>query len=166
MTWQLRHALAADIDDIMQLESSTFGADAWSQRTMLSELQSGDCWYVVAFRPHTPEKIEGYAGLQAAKGAEAAEIQTIAVSTESRREGLGRVLMRTLINEAMKRGADEVFLEVRADNPAAQNLYLSLGFEQIAVRKNYYQPDGVDALVMRLTPAPRQPGLAAHGDAS
>jgi ribosomal protein S18 acetylase RimI-like enzyme len=54
----------------------------------------------------------------------------------------------------------EDFLEVRADNPVAQAMYTAFGFERIAVRPRYYQPDGVDAWVMRasLTPAPSGPG--------
>jgi ribosomal protein S18 acetylase RimI-like enzyme len=40
-------------------------------------------------------------------------------------------------------------LEVRADNVVAQSLYASRGFEVIATRAKYYQPAGVDALVMR-----------------
>jgi ribosomal protein S18 acetylase RimI-like enzyme len=59
--------------------------------------------------------------------------------------------MLALIGEARNRGAGEVFLEVRADNPGAQTLYRTLGFEEIGVRPHYYQPDGVDAIVMRLT---------------
>jgi ribosomal protein S18 acetylase RimI-like enzyme len=58
--------------------------------------------------------------------------------------------MVALLDEARSRDAAEVFLEVRADNPNAQQLYASLGFEQIAVRAQYYQPDGVDAHIMRL----------------
>jgi ribosomal protein S18 acetylase RimI-like enzyme len=42
------------------------------------------------------------------------------------------------------------FLEVRADNDAAVALYESEGFEAIDRRVGYYQPDGVDAIVMRL----------------
>jgi ribosomal protein S18 acetylase RimI-like enzyme len=60
------------------------------------------------------------------------------------------MLMLALIAEAGIRGAVFVFLEVRADNPAARALYDELGFEQIAVRNQYYQPDGVDAQIMRL----------------
>jgi ribosomal protein S18 acetylase RimI-like enzyme len=59
--------------------------------------------------------------------------------------------MVAMIGEAARRGAREVFLEVRADNPNAQRLYDSLGFRSIAVRQHYYQPDDVDAIVMRLT---------------
>jgi [ribosomal protein S18]-alanine N-acetyltransferase len=43
-----------------------------------------------------------------------------------------------------------VFLEVRADNPVAQGLYASRGFAVVGRRPRYYQPDGVDAIVMRL----------------
>lgn len=160
MAWQLRRAVAADLDSIMQLENSVFGTDAWSADSMMGELSSDHCWYVVAFRPETPKLIEAYAGLHAPSCSATADIQTIAVAPTARRAGLGRTIVRTLINEAMKRGATEVFLEVRADNPGAESLYRSLGFEQIAVRKRYYQPDNVDALVMRLIPARREAAFA------
>jgi [ribosomal protein S18]-alanine N-acetyltransferase len=42
-----------------------------------------------------------------------------------------------------------VFLEVRADNPRAHGLYLRRGFEDLGIRRGYYQPSGVDAIVMR-----------------
>ncbi|GAB3028827.1 hypothetical protein GCM10027052_00620 [Parafrigoribacterium mesophilum] len=156
MTWQLRRARPADLATIMVLEKSIFTADAWSTATMKRDLLNPQCYYLVAFDPETPETIDGYAGLFAPSGAGDADIQTIAVAEASRRAGLGRVLMLSLITEARHRGARQVFLEVRADNPAAQNLYRTLGFEQIGVRVAYYQPDGVDALTMRLTvPEPR-----------
>lgn len=166
MTWQLRRADAGDLESIMRLETSIFGSDAWSSGTMRDELANANTWYLVAFRPETPESIEAYAGLLSPRGAKEADIQTIAVAEGARRGGLGRTLVTSLVNEARKRGATEVFLEVRADNPGAQALYRSLGFEGIAVRENYYQPDGVDAIVMRLTvPARRstftEPGMGA-----
>ena len=86
----------------------------------------------------------------APRGAGEGDIQTIAVAPRARRHGLGRALMLALIGEARNRAAREVFLEVRADNPGAQTLYRALGFEEIGVRPRYYQPDGVDAIVMRL----------------
>lgn len=121
---------------------------------MLSDLSSRHCYYLVAFHVETPDRVEGYAGLLAPAGGTQADIQTIAVAEPARRTGLGRVMMQTMLSEARARGAHEVFLEVRADNPGAQNLYRSLGFEQIAVRPNYYRPDGVDAHIMRLALAP------------
>ena len=88
--------------------------------------------------------------------AELGDNQTIAVAADARRQGIGRALMHALMVEARDRGASELFLEVRDDNPSAQRMYDSLGFERIAVRPNYYQPDGVDAIVMKLTiPEPK-----------
>jgi N6-L-threonylcarbamoyladenine synthase len=167
MTWQLRRAMPTDLTAIMALENSIFTSDAWSRATMERDLANPQCYYLVAFRPETPETIDGYAGLFAPNRAGEADIQTIAVAESSRRAGLGRVLVLSLIAEARRRGAREVFLEVRADNPGAQHLYRALGFEQIGVRVAYYQPDGVDALTMRLTvPEPRiAPAVGAAQDA-
>ncbi len=79
-----------------------------------------------------------------------ADIQTIAIAEASRGRGRGRALLRALLQTARDRGAREVFLEVRADNPTAAALYASEGFVEIARRPRYYQPDDVDAIVMRL----------------
>ncbi len=135
----------------MTIENSVFGSDAWSAETMAAELADRHGYYVVAFPVEDPTHIEAYAGLRAPLREPQADIQTIAVAESARRRGLGRVLMLTLVGEARQRGATELFLEVRADNPSAQALYESLGFEAIAVRPRYYQPDDVDAIVMRLS---------------
>jgi ribosomal-protein-alanine acetyltransferase len=158
--WQLRAATMADLDAIMAIETGTFTTDAWSKASMRAEIASPHTRYVVATDPAVPDEVAGYAGLLAPRSSAQADIQTIAVIERARRRGLGRLLMVTLIDEATTRGAGEVFLEVRADNPGAQALYLSLGFEELAVRTNYYQPDGVDAIIMRLTIAGIRPSTA------
>jgi ribosomal-protein-alanine N-acetyltransferase len=150
MTWQLRRATPDDLDAIMAIEHTVFASDAWSEESMAAELGDRHGYYLVAFPVGEPSRVEAYAGLRAPNREPQADIQTIAVAGTARRQGLGRVLMQTLIGEARQRGAQEVFLEVRADNPGAQALYESLGFEAIAIRPRYYQPDDVDAIVMRL----------------
>jgi [ribosomal protein S18]-alanine N-acetyltransferase len=166
-SWQLRRATPADLDAIMALETSIFTTDAWSPATMSAELVGEHGYYLVAHRvdatdandstdatdapdaADAPDTIEGYAGLLAPRGAEQADIQTIAVAETARRHRIGRTLVAALVKEASARGAREVFLEVRADNPGAQALYREFGFEQIGVRQHYYQPDDVAAIVMR-----------------
>jgi len=148
--WQLRRATVDDVEAIMELERTTFTTDAWSEHSMRTEIAGEHGYYLVAFEPEHPERLDAYAGLLAPRGAIEGDIQTIAVAPRARRNGLGRSLMLALIGEARKRGAREVFLEVRADNPGAQKLYRDLGFEEIGVRPRYYQPDDVDAIVMRL----------------
>lgn len=97
-----------------------------------------------------PVGLLGYAGLLAPAGSGQGDIQTIAVAPAARGMGLGRGLMHALITQARRRHVTELFLEVRADNAIARALYASLGFRQIGVRRGYYQPDGVDAITMRL----------------
>lgn len=147
MVWMLRRASVEDLDAIMAIETTTFTSDAWPRNLMRAELANANTYYLVA----QGQAIEGYGGLMAPRGSGQADIQTIAVVEGARGKGLGRTLMNALLSEARTRGANEVFLEVRADNPGAQHLYDSLGFERIDQRKNYYQPDGVDAVIMRLT---------------
>jgi len=150
MAWQLRDAGPDDLDAIMAIEHAVFPRDAWSRESMLAELSNTHGRYVVAFDQSQPHELLAYAGLLAPRGATQADIQSVAVVESARRRGLARTLVQTLIAEARDRGAREIFLEVRVDNPNAQSLYDSLGFERIAVRKGYYQPDNVDGAVMRL----------------
>ena len=83
-------------------------------------------------------------------------------------QGIGSALLRALLAEAARRGCAEVFLEVRVDNPRAQQLYRRHGFADVGVRRGYYQPSGTDALVMRrpadpadVTPAHRLPAAVS-----
>jgi [ribosomal protein S18]-alanine N-acetyltransferase len=85
--------------------------------------------------------------LARAAGGEA-EILTLAVAPQARGKGLGRGLLQAAIKRAQAMGAQTMFLEVGADNPAALALYARLGFVKAGLRKGYYQ--GRDALVLRL----------------
>jgi ribosomal-protein-alanine N-acetyltransferase len=80
-------------------------------------------------------------------------VLTLAVRPGARRAGAGRSLMRALMDEAARRGAREMFLEVAEGNDAARALYAALG-GQVAGRRRRYYPDGSDALVLRLALSP------------
>ena len=78
-------------------------------------------------------------------------IMTLAVAHTSQGKGIGHMLMHDIMALAEQNAAAKVFLEVRASNVAAQQLYLKWQFKQIAMRKAYYQtPDQQreDALIM------------------
>ncbi|WP_349775149.1 ribosomal protein S18-alanine N-acetyltransferase [Curtobacterium sp. MCSS17_007] len=147
---RLRRAVPQDLDDIMWLEHVSFPTDAWSASQMAGELYSPHGYYVVVETTDDgAPTVVGYAGLSSLAGNPVADVQTIAVAADQRGNGIGKVLFGELLDEARRRGVHEVFLEVRADNPVAQAMYVAFGFERIAVRPRYYQPDGVDAWVMR-----------------
>ena len=147
MTWQLRRAAADDLAALMALENEIYPDDAWSSENMARELTGEHTYYLVAIGDDG--EIDAYAGLMAPLGTGQGDIQTVTVAPRARRQGLARTLLQQLIDEARRRGAEELFLEVRADNEGAQALYTELGFEAIAVRKGYYK-GGIDALSMKL----------------
>lgn len=156
MTVSIRQATSTDVASIDQWEQELFGTDAWSRAVITDELSHPDSYYLVATEG---DRLVGYAGLRAAyvEGGQG-DIQTIAVVPGHRRQGLGRRLLRQLLDEATRRGVGEVFLEVRADNPGALELYLSEGFREITRRRRYYQPDDVDAVVMSRRMSENFPG--------
>jgi ribosomal-protein-alanine N-acetyltransferase len=78
------------------------------------------------------------------------EVLNLAVDPPFRRRGLARSLLEHGLVALRRRGADEVFLEVRASNDSAQALYRSRGFEQVGTRAAYYRSPVEDALVLRL----------------
>ena len=147
----IRLATEADLELIMTLEHASFPRDAWPHESMLFELNANHTRYFVLFDDPSETALKAYAGLSKLPDNFSADVQTIAVDPAARGQGFGRQLMERLLTEAVNLGATEIFLEVRADNPVAQNLYASLGFDHIDTRKRYYQPDDVDAWVMRLT---------------
>lgn len=141
----LRDMTPADIPAVHELECRLFPVDAWPLQMFAAELAQAETRrYLVAERAG---RIVGYAGLMCIQPI--ADVQTIAVVPEQEGRGIGSALLTELIRESRLRRAEDVLLEVRADNPRAQQLYRRYGFEQIHVRPRYYR-DGVDALIMRL----------------
>ncbi|MBE0008835.1 MULTISPECIES: ribosomal protein S18-alanine N-acetyltransferase [unclassified Arthrobacter] len=145
MTFSLRDLLLEDVPAVAQLELELFPVDAWPLEMFLDEVsQTHTRRYLVA---EVDGRMVGYAGVMVV--ATTADIQTIGVLPECEGRGIGSAMLTELLAEARRRGAAEVLLEVRADNPRAQDLYLRNGFEHIHTRRKYYR-DGVDAWVMRL----------------
>lgn len=134
-----------DVPAVNALEQKLFPVDAWPLQMFFDELSQPETRrYLVA---ESSDGIVGYAGLMCIEPI--ADVQTIAVVPEYEGQGIGSTLLTGLIEEARRRRAADVLLEVRADNPRAQQLYVRFGFEQIHIRPRYYR-DGVDALIMRL----------------
>ncbi|TDE17941.1 ribosomal protein S18-alanine N-acetyltransferase [Actinomadura sp. 6K520] len=135
-----------DLPAILRLERALFPEDAWSEEMLREELaeQPRTRHYVVAEAPGGD--LVGYAGLAAAGGQ--ADVQTIGVRADQRGGGIGAALLTELLEEAARRNSESVFLEVRADNAGARRLYKRFGFDEVGVRRRYYQPSDVDAIVM------------------
>lgn len=139
MTW-------TDIPTLERLDAELFAQDAWAAPTWWAELAGRPRRdYVVAVDP--TDAVVGYAGLD--HGGDVADVMTIAVAPAAQGTGLGDRLLTELLDRARRGGAQAVMLEVRADNAPALALYARHGFARLSVRRRYYQPGDVDALVLR-----------------
>ncbi len=146
----LRTMVSADMPAVMALEHELFPDDAWTPEMFASEFaESPDRrLYLVAETVEGAGSLIGYAGMLFTGGPEA-DVLTLAVHPGHWGNGTGTALLRALLDEAVRRQCAEVFLEVRKDNARARGLYLRHGFVEVGVRRGYYQPAGVDAIVMR-----------------
>lgn len=140
-----------DPDDIAAMdavERACFPDDAWTPAMLLAQIGRADgigLGLVAAETAPGPRRLSGLALGWAAGGV--AELLRIAVSPVLRRQGSGRALLGAFLGQALDRGAEEIWLEVRADNTAALGLYRAAGFEESGRRRRYYS-DGVDAVLM------------------
>lgn len=143
---ELRRLSGSDLEQVMRIENELFEAEAWSSKTMADELVAANSFYIGVF----DVDLVGYAGLRVSPGDFASDVLTIGVSRQHQGKGIGRQLMLELLAYAKRCGSEQVFLEVKESNSSAISLYKSLGFEQIDLRKKYYQPSGENAVVMKL----------------
>ena len=140
-----------DLPAVMTLERALFGPECWTEELFWSELAQPESRHYLSAYDATstlgaPDVLVGYGGL--ACYADEAFVQTLAVAPDAQRHGVGTMLLRALLAEAQRRGLHRVGLEVRADNDAAQRLYVRHGFDVVGRRRGYYQHSGVDAIVM------------------
>jgi len=137
---------AAHVDELMRYERDMFGTEAWSRNGYLGELADTRHRHYVAAESDDGGLL-GWAGVMVVQ--DVAEILTVGVVPAARRTGLARLMLADLLDEAVRRGAGEAFLEVRVDNDPARELYRSEGFEEIGLRRGYYDGGRVDAVTMR-----------------
>lgn len=142
----LTPALKHHVPQMLTIENDLFGRTAWNEKTIIEEV-TGDYrkYYVLEDEKYN---VYGYAGILII--GKDADVQTIAVEEKMQGQGLGKRLLKQLLQDVLDSGAQNVFLEVRADNGPARLMYEKAGFKKIGVREKYYMPDGVDAEIMQL----------------
>jgi len=139
----VRRMTLADLDAVAAIEAATFPTP-WSREAFQQELERN-----VAARYLVAEKdgaVIGYAGAWIIL--DESHITNIAVDEAQRGFGYGRQLTAGLMQYLANLGAAYATLEVRKSNLRAQNLYKSLGFIQLGVRKRYYEDNQEDAILM------------------
>lgn len=115
----------------------------WSYDSFKRELKNKLASYLVVIMDN---RVIAYGGIWVIL--EEAHITNIAVHPDYRCKGIGETLLNALLDKAYARGAKEITLEVRVSNLPAQWLYKKLGFSEEGIRKNYYEDNKEDALIM------------------
>lgn len=133
----------ADIPSVMAIEQKSYEFP-WTDGIFSDCLAVGYHCFVM----ERNREIAGYAIVSIA--AAECHILNVCIQERQRSQGLGRRLMQYILQHAREAGALMAYLEVRPSNITATGLYWSLGFEQIALRKDYYpaRRGREDALVL------------------
>lgn len=142
---RFRPMTADDVAAVIELELRCYPFP-WSEQIFRDCLRVGyDCWVV-----DCAGTVSGYGVMS--RGAGECHILNLCVAPSQRRHGVGRALLLALLARAREAGMEHAFLEVRPSNDAAIRLYRDMGFEQVGLRRGYYQAaEGrEDALVYRL----------------
>jgi ribosomal-protein-alanine N-acetyltransferase len=147
---RIRRGTQADAPALVAIERRAFG-DPWSEASFREALTAAWSFGLVA---ELDDTVIGYLIAREAGGA--GEILNLAVDPPRRRAGVARTLLDAGLAVLRRRGAEEIFLEVRESNIPAQALYLAAGFRPIGQRAGYYRNPMEDALVLRLGPVPEE----------
>lgn len=131
-----------DLKQIMEVEEQAY-THPWTIGIFRDCLRVHRCWVAMQ-----DEIIVGYAILMMAPGE--SHVLNLCVKPDQQRKGIGRALLRLLMEKSEQSGVDMILLEVRRSNQSAIDLYLSEGFHELGVRKGYYPSDSgrEDAIIL------------------
>jgi ribosomal-protein-alanine N-acetyltransferase len=140
---QFRPMQVSDLDEMMEIENVIY-THPWSRGNFSDSLNAGySCWILAE-----DTVIIGYAVLMLAM--DEAHLLNLSIAKHRQRQGWGEALLNHILDTARGHGAANIFLEVRISNKSAICLYEKAGFNEMAIRRNYYPAhDGrEDAILM------------------
>lgn len=130
------------LDEVLRIETEVY-PEPWTRTMFLDEIRSDRSYFLVVF---SGKVLVGYGGFWLVL--DEAHVTSVVVRPEWQGRGLGRRLMEHLLAAAVDRDAHIATLEVRTSNIRARNLYLSMGFRPVGIRKAYYPRNNEDGVVM------------------
>jgi len=128
---QLRPMRNLDLEKVLVIEKSTHDFP-WTKGMFEDCLQFGYCCWVCT----EYDNLYGYGVMMI--GADECHILNLSIAPEFQCKGLGRYLLTHLLHLGRRHHADTAFLEVRSSNLIALHLYLTMGFNEIGIRRAYY----------------------------
>jgi len=142
-----RQPIALDIPVLVTYEKQLFPYSPWNSAQFKEELAGIPTTRYMSIA-ESGNTIIGYCGVFLPAAGVEADVLTVAVLPEFRRQGIAKEFMRQIEQWSKERGASAMMLEVEHTNESAIALYINLGYMKISVRMDYYG-QGKDAFVMR-----------------
>jgi ribosomal-protein-alanine N-acetyltransferase len=142
----IRKMTLDDVPAVVDLDQKSFSLP-WPERSFRFELTDNPasrCWVA-----EVDEKIVGMIVVWLI--VDEAHVATIATHPDFRRKGIAKMLLSHTLRKLIEQGARSSFLEVRASNLAAQELYRKFGYEETGRRRRYYKDNDEDAILMNLS---------------
>lgn len=143
MNIEINKMTLLDLDNIKNNLTSDFD-DFWSYNILKEELKYDNSTYIIA---KLNNEIIGFAGIKIV--IDKADIMNIVTKKIYRNQGVGGMLLKSLISLSKKLNLTSLSLEVNENNLTAIHLYKKFGFEILGTRKNYYQNQ--NAIIMTKT---------------
>ncbi len=146
--WRVRRAELGDLASILAIERGSAEAPQWGEAVWRGVLgdEEGSGSARRSFVAEGGDGIVGFAVVSCL--GEVAELESVAVAENARRQGVGRAVCRAAMEWASEREAERIELEVRASSGGAQALYAELGFRELGRRRGYYREPVEDAVLM------------------
>ena len=139
----IRRMTMEDIPSVVEIEKACFSLP-WSEKSFEDSLQREDTIFLVC----EEDGVTGYMGLYLSF--DEASVTNVAVSPSYRKKGYGEALVVAAKEAAKSAGAECIFLEVRQSNIPAISLYKKEGFEELGIRKKFYEHPVEDAIIMKV----------------
>lgn len=139
----VRRMTLEDIPRVVQIEEECFSVP-WSKKGFEDSLKRTDTVFLVC----EEEQVIGYIGMYLSF--EEGEITNVAVGCAHRNRGCATRLLCAAKEEAKAHNVEMLVLEVRVSNAPARLLYQNQGFEEIGIRRNFYEHPCEDAIIMKV----------------
>ncbi|MBQ8538848.1 MAG: ribosomal protein S18-alanine N-acetyltransferase [Ruminococcus sp.] len=133
---------AEHLSSVLKIEEESF-SNGWSEQSFCDELKKENSYKFVAVEN---DEVLGYCVLETVL--DEGNLLDIAVSQKHRRKGIAKKLFEKMFEVAYSKKLSFITLEVRESSIPAISLYKALGFETVAVRKNYYSKPTENAVLM------------------
>jgi [ribosomal protein S18]-alanine N-acetyltransferase len=144
---EIRPLTSADLSSMLELDDTCFGG-LWTELGYQREIESPNSELIGLFSTLEEIKLLGMGCFWSIL--EEAHITILAIHPQYQRQGLGQVLLNSLLKTAQCRGLERATLEVRPSNSPAVSLYEKFGFQVAGRRRRYYTDNNEDALILWL----------------